>query len=534
MNLCCVWGSLEDDYNLGLRLTGRGRFTFTGTGMAITLSADSHSNEKSCKETVLKSYQKPGFVFSYINVANLLQFIHMQFLTSSMLGLEKDMGFSPKKISVFVVVEQVTLLVFVPVWGIISDHFELKYILIVSIASSGFIVMILSFLREFFSMVIFRFLNGIMIGSALPVSQKYVVLAEEPNAGYAFGVMHAVCNLGRLICSIVVTTLSTNKYFDVYGWRICSFVLGVLCLISIPLLFLIPQLKTKNYRSLKDIIDSCADSKAKYKVATIWNRFMATATVRTVILLTLLTFFSQGVYTSATFLTIYLQYCKLSNFWAGITTGVVIIGSATGGILGGILADYLHRRFPKYGRLSMGVFCCSLRLVLLTSLLFGITFDNILKRYAIFVIGLLFLGSTFSSISFVDRSVLLNVVMPSEQSFGIASVLTVAGVPSAFVFPSLMGFFVKDVFGYQETIMEIKEMPYHMLRKNAFALRDGIACLCIFSTISTIIFYFTMFPTYYKDSKAVQDKVEAEMKLTQVEVVKEPAYKRTLSRLDTN
>ncbi|UVC49583.1 major facilitator superfamily MFS-1 protein [Theileria orientalis] len=104
--------------------------------------------------------------------------------------------------------------------------------------------------------------------------------------------------------------------------------------------------------------------------------------------------------------------------------------------------------------------------------------------------------------------------MPSDQSFGISAILTVSGATSSFIFPPLMGFLVKDVFGYQETIMEVHEMPFQMLRKNAFALRDGIACL-------------------YRDSKAVQDKIEAEMNLTQVEVVKDMAYKRTLSRLDS-
>ncbi|UKJ88489.2 major facilitator superfamily MFS-1 protein [Theileria orientalis] len=467
--------------------------------MDRTLSEDSHSSEKSCKETKLKRYQKPGLVFSYINTANLLQYVHIQFLTSSMLGLEKDMGFSPKRLSVFVLAEM---------------------------------------------MVIFRILNGIMVSSAVPVSQKYAVLANVTNAGYAFGVMHAVCNLGRLTCSIIVTAFSPKKYYGIYGWRICSFVLGILCLSSIPILFLIPKFKPKNYRSLRDRIDSSQDSKVKSAVTTIWKRFVAIVSVRTVIFLSLLEFFAQGTYTAATFLTIYLQYCKLSNLRAGITTAVVLIGSVTGGILGGIFGDYLHRKFPKYGRLSLGVFSCFLRFVLLTSLLFGITFDNMLQDYVLLVIGLFFAGTTFANISFVDRSVFLDVVMPSEQSFGISSLSTVCGATSSLIFPPLMGFLVKDIFGYQETTMMIEEMPFHMLRKNAFALRNGIAILCLLSTISTLIFYLACFPTYCKfirlissldkDSKAVQERVEAEMNLTQVEIVKEPVYKRNLSQLDTN
>lgn len=54
------------------------------------------------------------------------------------------------------------------------------------------------------------------------------------------------------------------------------------------------------------------------------------------------------------YVTLLIQYMRLSNTVSAITTGLTILGGIIGGIIGAFVSDHFDRKWPKHGLLNIG------------------------------------------------------------------------------------------------------------------------------------------------------------------------------------
>lgn len=451
-------------------------------------------------------FHKQKVIFPLFNLATFVEYFNLQFLHSSMRGLEMSLGFSPEMLSRFAMVEELSLVSFIPVWGILSDVYELKYLLAFALFMSGTLSVTLSLVSNYGFMLAIRLLNGATMGSVTPSTQKYVVGMKGLNLGVAFGILHATMCAARLICSVAVTKFSSNILFGIYGWRICAFIFGVFCILISPFLLLMP----KFHRDLPP--DPRAAKKTPLKLyvkrflSFLYTNVRETFTTTTSRILLVLIFFSDGPFLTFSFLTLYFQYLGLSDLRAGLSTGLVIIGSLFGGIIGGLTSDYLHKRSHRYGRLLFGLTSTALRMFFLTIAFYTLNAENVGRFYPLLAKYLLIIGMTFVTVSCVDRAVLADVVGSKNQSSAIAFCRCIAGIGSSVTFAPLLGILTERVYGYEPIKMDLKNVSAELIKKNAHALRSSIMIVNLGTTFVVFVLYIVLCFTFGPDAQRIRDK----------------------------
>ncbi|UKJ88488.1 major facilitator superfamily MFS-1 protein [Theileria orientalis] len=471
--------------------------------MEYDLNKDVKSQTKA-RNRVLNS---KTFIFSMFNVANFIEYFNLQFLPSSMRALEISLGLSPIDISNFATAESLGLVGFIPVWGALSDKVELKYIMLIGVALSGIISIILGGISNYSFILILRVFNGAMMGSVTPSSQKYIVTHLSNHFGIGFGVMHSVMCAARLASSITVTTFSTVKYGGIMGWRFCLYIFGAVSLALSPVVLLIPNLNPKNEELSVERIS--IKTRAYNFVYYLYRMFKESLSNATSILMVFMNFFSDGPFVAFSFVTLLLQYMGLSNTKSGLTVGIVIIGGIAGGVIGGFVSDYFNRKSPKYGLIMFGNLNVIVRVLTFCIAFFWVNFDNVDKLFPLLAVSLFINGMTFMTVSCVDRTLLANVVPKTFQSSAISIIRCLSGVAGAVIFNRLLAYIREIGFGFEQTALDVKDMPISLMRKNSNALRYSISIVSLVCTGVVFILYNILCFTYWRDCKRIQ-KIEAE------------------------
>ncbi|AFZ80714.1 hypothetical protein BEWA_001210 [Theileria equi strain WA] len=415
---------------------------------------DSGSAVSKSPKRGLEVFHKQKFVFSLINLAVFVENFNLQFLFSSMRGLEVSLGFSPEMLSRFTMVEELSAVAFIPVWGLLCDLFEMKYILMLAIFLSGLLSMVLSTISNFGLMLAVRVINGATIGSVTPSTQIYVVRMMNVGLGIAFGILYSVASVARLVCSLIVTKLSP---------------------------------KTVCYHTSRII--SVNLSRLKHQ-----NSF------------SFLCYFTDGPFISLSFLTLYFQHTGLSDFKAGLFTGLVIIGSAIGGALGGVATEYCHRKSPNYGRILFGIICTVLRLFAISMVLFLVLDDYGKSAEPLLTTFLFITGTTLFTIYYVDRG-----------GYNARS-RCIAGIGSGLTFSTLMGAIPERIYGYRPIRINLADAPVEHVRRNAIALRNALFIVNVGTLLVSLFLYVLICFSFGSDAAYIRERVKLES--TEINTVK--------------
>ncbi|AFZ80455.1 hypothetical protein BEWA_033080 [Theileria equi strain WA] len=451
-------------------------------------------------------FHKQRVIFPIFNLATFVEYFNVQFLFASMRGLEMSLGFSPEMLSRFAMVEELSLVSFIPVWGILSDIYELKYLLGFALFMSGTLSVVLSLISNYGFMLFIRILNGATMGSVTPSTQKYVVGMKSIDLGLAFGILHATMCAARLICSILITKLASTVFFGIYGWRICSLVFGIFCIMISPLLLLMP----KFHRDLPPDPSDTEKVPLKLRIQKLlkflYNNLREAFRTTTSKILLVLIFFSDGPFLTFSFITLYFQYEGLSDLRAGVSTGLIIIGGLVGGVIGGFTSDYLHKRSEKYGRLIFGIVATAVRMVSLSTAFYAFNRHNVYQFYPILAKLLFLIGASFATVSCVDRAILADVVHPRYQSSAIGFCRCIAGIGSSITFAPLLGILIERVYGYVPITIDLKYVPMELIEKNAYALRNSIMIVNVGTTFIVLLLYIVLCFSFGADAECIREK----------------------------
>jgi DHA1 family tetracycline resistance protein-like MFS transporter len=272
-------------------------------------------------------------VFGYTMVLPLLPII------------AKDFGASDFMIGIFISSNAFAALLFIPIWGWLSDKYGRKPILVISQAGTCVSFLILGFSNTISIILFARILDG-MFGGQIPVIRAYITDITTPQTRAShMGKIMVGYTLGMTLGPLV------GGFLGAIHWRFPPYFASSLSVVSIIMTIKIivesmPEERRAEIKLIK--IQANPDEKSSVWTKEVINRFIQ------IFLLSLISF----IFTSSFTLVLYKRYDADPS-----TTGLVMaVAGLAVMIYGGILMKPMIRKIGEK------------RLLIITFILFIITF----------------------------------------------------------------------------------------------------------------------------------------------------------------
>ncbi|GIX62524.1 major facilitator superfamily member protein [Babesia caballi] len=405
------------------------------------------------------------------------------------------LGLSPTSLSILATGEIISMVGSSPFWGYLVDRVKLKYALGAAMVMCGIANFALGYAANFWVILALRILHGCALGCTAPAMQKIVTTStpENKHAG-AFGILHAMSCLGRLITAALLTHVAGLTVMGYAAWRVCYVGIGLvwICVGDFVLWFLEPEVEE----------DAEEVKTEPEKASSVCDTLRGTFKTPSSKLLLFVIFISDAPFSAFTYMVLYLQYVGLSNLNAGIAVALTLVGGFLGGALGGVAVDWCHNKSEDYGRLMAGNVVTGIRLVACLALFLGPSPDGHLTWYM--YAELIIIGATMMTVSSIDRPIMASIVEKKYQASATGINRCIAGVLSSALFLPLGGLLAEKAFGYTHTSAPIEEMAEAVKNANADALRQSIMWLIGAGTLINALCYVAFFFLYPKDRIAFQ------------------------------
>ncbi|OII76506.1 major facilitator superfamily transporter [Cryptosporidium andersoni] len=207
-------------------------------------------------------------------------------------------------------------------------------------------------------------------------------------------------------------------------------------------------------------------------------------------------------WSALTFMTMYLQYCDLSNLEAALVIAAMLLGSMIGGPLGGIIGDYLNEKLPDHGRPLIGQASMILRIPMLCLLFLAIPRES--SSFVFFIIIAFFMGLCAIAGAAANRPILADVVRASHRATVFSIVVLFEGVSAAAFGAPVVGILAENVFGYKATSQRVSDMNPLTRLTNAHALANALVFLTILPWSISLLLYSLLHLTYGSDKRQLR------------------------------
>ncbi len=290
-----------------------------------------------CVTFVLMSRKSPLFVLFLTIFIDLLGF---GILIPILPIYIKELGYKADMAGLVIAIYSVMNFVFGPVWGMLSDRFGRRPVMLMSIAITAVSYVFLSQATTFLLVFLARFLAG--IGSAnISTAQAYITDITTPaNRAKALGLIGAAFGIGFVIGPPVGGTLKQHMGMEWVGW-----VPAILCSINLVMaFFLLPESLSNRNKDLAFRFNPIADLARELRRPQIrelfWLNFLY------------ITAFSIITITVALF---WKEHHKLADDKISYTFALMGLVSAVvqGGLIGKLSARWGEQRLMQYGIVSM-------------------------------------------------------------------------------------------------------------------------------------------------------------------------------------
>eukprot|EP00931_Biecheleriopsis_adriatica_P027297 TRINITY_DN16447_c0_g1_i1.p1 TRINITY_DN16447_c0_g1~~TRINITY_DN16447_c0_g1_i1.p1 ORF type:complete len:465 (+),score=81.60 TRINITY_DN16447_c0_g1_i1:157-1551(+) len=369
-------------------------------------------------------------------------------LPASYRALETDIGLTPSGLALMAMCQAVVQSASAPVWGVLVDSGTSgKRILVLGSLCWGILTLLLAGATSLTTMVMLRLLNGLALATLTPVSQAIVADITAPaQRGSIFGLTGFTRMLGMALASLLTTSMSQQVLLGYRGWRVAFAIVAILSL----LLGLALQIAMKDHRRPATEVSLTRELAA-------FGSYFRTATFMYLVL--------QGCFGSVpwsvqSFMTMFFQYCGISDYNAGLLLLFFNFSSALGNLLGGIVGDQLAKINKYRGRAYTAQ---------LSVLLGMVTFWAIMRMPRnpgsthLFGFLLLAFGLTATWCSAgCNKPAMIEVVPPSGCGKVSALLQALEGSSAALFGAPVVGFLAEHVFHYKPQHLSISEMPINV------------------------------------------------------------------------
>jgi len=202
------------------------------------------------------------------------------------------------------------------------------------------------------------------------------------------------------------------------------------------------------------------------------------------------------------FLVIWAQYIGYQNWVAGILVSMGMLGTLVGCFVGGSLGDWAAHKSPDHGRIYVGQVGGSLML----TFWIGIMVVPHKTRY-VYILGLLlFLFGSVKNWEYVGaiRPILVEVAPSRRRGQTIGYAAAVDGIVSASLGGPLIGLLAEQVFGYEQTSLDVNVMPEEQRLGNLGALTRALGVVTAACITGNLIAFSILHYTYAADRSAAK------------------------------
>eukprot|EP00929_Paragymnodinium_shiwhaense_P056433 TRINITY_DN28234_c0_g4_i2.p1 TRINITY_DN28234_c0_g4~~TRINITY_DN28234_c0_g4_i2.p1 ORF type:complete len:410 (+),score=50.17 TRINITY_DN28234_c0_g4_i2:216-1445(+) len=357
----------------------------------------------------------------------------------------------------------------------------------------GLLTLLLAFVMNFHMMMLLRALNGVALGTLMPVSQSLVAHMTQPSErGFFFGGFHASLNVGAVLSAVMATSISQQTLWGYWGWQI-AFVGVALASFAIAVfvqLFLDnPMPECRPPRQFSVLNDGFLGSFGKLQ------RYCRIPSFRVIVVQGL---FGSIPWSALTFLIMYYQLIGMSDYYASLLFVTSIIGGAFGGVLGGQIGDWLTRWSPFHGRPLTAQISVISGIPLITAVLVFVpprpsSYNTYLAL--MFVFGLC---ATWCAVG-VNRPILTELVGVRDRASIIAWVVALDGAFAAVCGAPVVGILAEEFFNYRPSTEHVADMPASQRLANASALSSAMLFCTIGPWVICFVCYTFLHWTYGPD-----------------------------------
>ncbi|CDI74064.1 transmembrane domian-containing protein, putative [Eimeria praecox] len=450
-----------------------------------------------------------------VNISSALDGCDDQLLPATFRALESDLGFHPSLLGYITLSQTLCLSLFCPLWGYLADRHSRKWLLVFGTTAWGVITTALGLVSEFWQVAMLRALNGVFLGSVGPVSQSILAdTSRRRSLGFSFGLVQLCTSMGRLVGGVVTTTVAQIQMGALKGWRACFICVGAMsCFLGVLISFVLEEIPRR--RVLRPRMDDSGGTGSVMQSSDTWSSFLREVVTKSLTTPSVLIVLVEGLvgtipWSAFSFNTMFFQYCNMSDLKAAYIMGALLIGSAAGGVLGGLLGDKLYEWSPGHGRPLVGQFAMAVRVPLLVVAYVIIPKEE--TSFAVFMLLALLVGLSSMAGVAVNRPILADVVRPNHKATVFALTVAVEGSGAAILGAPLVGYLAEHSFGYLRTTLLVAEMPEQLRLGNANALASALAFLTVIPWSISFLLYGLLHFTYGRDQERISAVLDEEFR----------------------
>lgn len=428
----------------------------------------------------------------------LIEGADIQLLPASFRALEAELGFAPSSLALLTLLQGCMGACCGPFWGSLADNgFSRRLLLAGGTAGWGILTIALACATSFTTIAVLRMLNGVMLGMILPVMQSFVAdMANGSDLGFTFGCLQFYTNFGQVFGAVTVTSMSNRVFYGVQGWRWAFTGVGISSFAISGIILMALKEEPRTFKP--DRVGF------RTEFMKIWE-FLK---VRSFLVIVIQGMFGMIPWAGLSFATMYFQYLGLSDTAASTVYGMSIIGTALGGILGGVAGDKLAAWSPNHGRIFTAQITAALGIPFVLALFLADPHKTAPVAYAMLCFGLGLFSSWASS--GCNRPIFTEIVTPGSRASAMAWEVTLESTCGFLLGPAAVGMLAERAFGYKMSRMQVSEMSPVARMANAKALGQGLVIMCVVPWILCLLSYTFLHFTLAADVAGARKKATAQ------------------------
>ncbi|KAK1442470.1 multiplied multi-transmembrane transporter-like protein [Babesia gibsoni] len=472
------------------------------------------ASENKCGQD--SSKEKPTATYSpwakvLYHVYPVMDAIDMEILPICMRAFEVSFGCSPATLSVVGAAEQAAVLLMSPLWGYLLGIKKPYQVESAAMLVCGMMCILLGTTTNYRMLVLATLVHGAVLGCTGPTHQTIItssVKKEERDMWY--GIYTGVYYLGAMASSILASRLSLRNVLGQYGWRLYYCVVGYMWLTAaVPTYYGMRPKEKPNGEGKNGSQGQAGGGNNGHKF---WDSIRDLFTKPSYYFMISLIYVSESCELFMGYIVIYLQYCGVRNQMAGFAISVVHMGNMVAGFVGGYAIQKIHCASKEYGKQLTGIGLIAIRLFAITLLLRKPFQGGNMRWYHYMCLALF--GFAQLNRTSIDRTMLSDFVKQDNAAIALSLCRVIAGIPSNFTFPPLIGYLAERAFGYITTDALVEDMDAFTKVTNATALSKSLLYIMGGSCLANMALYGGMMATYSRDVKARETKEAKECRET--------------------
>eukprot|EP00930_Biecheleria_cincta_P084701 TRINITY_DN74150_c0_g1_i1.p1 TRINITY_DN74150_c0_g1~~TRINITY_DN74150_c0_g1_i1.p1 ORF type:complete len:469 (+),score=65.98 TRINITY_DN74150_c0_g1_i1:150-1556(+) len=412
-------------------------------------------------------------------------------LPASFRALERDLGMTPSSVAMMGMFQAVAQSATAPFWGVLVDRGASgKRILIAASLVWGILTLCLAAADSVTLMVPLRMLNGFALAALTPVSQAMIASSTSAKErGTKFGWTGFAMQIGVASAVLLTTSIAQSTILGYHGWRIAFGVVSVASLLLALSLHVFMQ-DVRRLSTTESTLASELSSFASYFRIPTFSVIVAQGV------------FGSIPWSALAFMTMFLQYCGITDASVGLTMGCFFLSQAAGNVIGGYVADMLEAQLPYRGRVIAAQISVLFSIVTIMATLSAIPRNAGSQSQFLFMLVLFGLTATWTAAG-TNLPALIEVVPPSGCAKVIALLTALQGSTMAIFGAPVVGFLSEHVFNYQPQQVDISSIPLSVRQHNLDALGKSMLWTTITPWILCFLFYCILHRFYRQDVELV-------------------------------